>query len=473
MIRKQDILDRAGEWGLRPDVVEKDYVLGWLLAGVALSPLQPLWIFKGGTSIKKCYFETYRFSEDLDFSLLADSPYAQAEIVDALRNLTRSIQQLSGIDFPEEHIEAKPRRNLQGKDTFECRVGYRGPLAFPGYPRIVFDLTRHEPVLDGPAARTIFHPYPDALPEGAQVLAYSFDELLAEKTRALYERARPRDLYDVVYLLDNRPEAFDFGHVRQLFAEKCQTKSVTPPTAADLIRKVSGDAELRSEWANMLAHQLPSLPDLNTFLLRLPELLRWIDRPEAVPPGLTRPAVPVPANTIPVAAEGIRFWGRGVPLETLRFAGANRQLIAFEYDGRRRVAEPYSLRQAATGNILLYAWEEEATHIKAFNVDKIRNLTVTDRSFEPRYRIEFSSVAPARILPTAQHASRTPLTPGFDRQRPPGPQMVSYGPRYIFVCPYCQKQFAHKSNNPALRKHKAVDGYWDCPGRQGYLIEVR
>ena len=26
-------------------------------------------VFKGGTCIKKCYFETYRFSEDLDFTL--------------------------------------------------------------------------------------------------------------------------------------------------------------------------------------------------------------------------------------------------------------------------------------------------------------------------------------------------------------------------------------------------------------------
>lgn len=35
MIRKQDILDRSAEWQLRPEVVEKDYVLGWLLAGLA------------------------------------------------------------------------------------------------------------------------------------------------------------------------------------------------------------------------------------------------------------------------------------------------------------------------------------------------------------------------------------------------------------------------------------------------------
>lgn len=69
MIAKQDILDRAAEWHLRPEVVEKDYVLGWLLVGVATLPISALWTFKGGTCVKKCFFETYRFSEDLDFSL--------------------------------------------------------------------------------------------------------------------------------------------------------------------------------------------------------------------------------------------------------------------------------------------------------------------------------------------------------------------------------------------------------------------
>lgn len=52
MIGKQDILDRAAEWRLRPEIVEKDYVLGWLLGGVASLPLREHWIFKGGTSIK-------------------------------------------------------------------------------------------------------------------------------------------------------------------------------------------------------------------------------------------------------------------------------------------------------------------------------------------------------------------------------------------------------------------------------------
>lgn len=59
MIAKQDILDRAGEWGLRPDIVEKDYALGWLLSAFASDPVtSKLWAFKGGTCLKKCYFET-------------------------------------------------------------------------------------------------------------------------------------------------------------------------------------------------------------------------------------------------------------------------------------------------------------------------------------------------------------------------------------------------------------------------------
>lgn len=119
MIRKQDILDRATEWQLRPEIVEKDYVLGWLLAGLASSGQRELWIFKGGTCIKKCFFETYRFSEDLDFSLLAGAPYSDDAIRAALLATIRLVQELSGIDFPVNLVEVRPRQNHQNQPTFQ------------------------------------------------------------------------------------------------------------------------------------------------------------------------------------------------------------------------------------------------------------------------------------------------------------------------------------------------------------------
>lgn len=71
MISKADILQRAREWQLTPEVVENDYVLGWILAGIASHPTtKNNWVFKGGTCLKKCVLETYRFSEDLDVTLL-------------------------------------------------------------------------------------------------------------------------------------------------------------------------------------------------------------------------------------------------------------------------------------------------------------------------------------------------------------------------------------------------------------------
>ena len=68
MIDKREILEAASSFSLLPNVVEKDYVLGWILAGInAHEELAENWVFKGGTCLKTCYVETYRFSENLDF----------------------------------------------------------------------------------------------------------------------------------------------------------------------------------------------------------------------------------------------------------------------------------------------------------------------------------------------------------------------------------------------------------------------
>lgn len=70
MITRQEIMDVSREFGLGAHIIEKDYVLGWLLDEISRhNIISKDWIFKGGTCLKKCYFETYRFSEDLDFTL--------------------------------------------------------------------------------------------------------------------------------------------------------------------------------------------------------------------------------------------------------------------------------------------------------------------------------------------------------------------------------------------------------------------
>lgn len=466
MITRQDILERAREWQLRADVVEKDYMLGWLLAAIAQhDETSEHWVLKGGTCVKKCFFETYRFSEDLDFSLLPDAVYSVDELREILREVTALASELSGIEFSADALMVRERHDKLGRQTFEGKVGYRGPLAAPGWPRVLFDLTQHEPVIDEPVLRRVLHPYPDGLPENTLVQTYSLEELIAEKTRALFERSRPRDLYDIVYILGDDSHGIALEHAREVLVEKCSAKQLVTPSARDILDLVERTEEIRTEWANMLAHQLPHLPSIDGVLSRLAAAISWID----LVPVAGQAALPVlparPEESI-VAPDSARLWRSAVPLEAIRFAGSNHLLVRFTYSGRQRTIEPYSLRQSTRGNLLLYGWEVESQQIKAFDVSKMGQLTTTDRPFAPRYRVEFApGTASEMSIPLAsQRAALRPRRRSSVRRHS--------GPTYVFTCLVCGREFRHLRKDPALRRHKTGDDGWYCSGRRGYLSRV-
>jgi predicted nucleotidyltransferase component of viral defense system len=132
MISRVAIDERVREWGLREDVVEKDYVLGWLLWGIGSDGvLSDSWAFKGGTCLKKCYLETYRFSEDLDFSVVPGGPINAEDVEPILLPLLDRIGEASGINFTQQAPRLKtaaPNRYTEG------RVYYIGPRQNPRLP---------------------------------------------------------------------------------------------------------------------------------------------------------------------------------------------------------------------------------------------------------------------------------------------------------------------------------------------------
>lgn len=80
--------------GMPWEVLERDYLLSWLLAGIGqVSSLRETLVFKGGTALKKCYFGDYRFSEDLDFSGLPGVPTGEA-MEEAIHKATRAAARL-------------------------------------------------------------------------------------------------------------------------------------------------------------------------------------------------------------------------------------------------------------------------------------------------------------------------------------------------------------------------------------------
>jgi predicted nucleotidyltransferase component of viral defense system len=98
-------MDFVREFGLAAQVVEKDYVLGWVLAGIFNHPvIGSSWVFKGGTCLKKCFFETYRFSEDLDFTLSEANHLDQVFLVSCFKEIAQWVYNEAGIEIPQNLI---------------------------------------------------------------------------------------------------------------------------------------------------------------------------------------------------------------------------------------------------------------------------------------------------------------------------------------------------------------------------------
>jgi len=74
MIRPGEIQNVARKGGVRDQQIEKDYVLSWILQGISQhQELSKTLVFKGGTVLKKVYFEDYRIAEDLDFTSIDET----------------------------------------------------------------------------------------------------------------------------------------------------------------------------------------------------------------------------------------------------------------------------------------------------------------------------------------------------------------------------------------------------------------
>ena len=409
MIDRAEILRFGDEFGLEPRIVEKDYVLGWVLAGIYRDPnLAGTWVFKGGTCLKKCFFETYRFSEDLDFTVTDAAQLDAAFLETRFLELGNWLYETAGIELPADQRRFEIYDNRRGGRCCEGRVGYRGPIAPRGrdLPRIKIDLTADEVVVLPTVMRPVSHVYSDVPAEGITARCYAFEEVFGEKIRALGERSRPRDLYDVINLFRNGEFHATAAVIRDIVQQKCNFKNVGFPRfeAIDVFRE-----ELHAEWGNMLGHQLPALPPVDSFWDALPEFFGWLAGTRA-PVAVAPYPMAAGDQVLRVPAGGFRLPGRSTSfIEVIRFAAANYLCVDLDYvdeRGRRdtRMIEPYSLRRTLEGNTVLKAVRAQNRLDRTYRVDRIVGARITQQIFVPRYAVELTPIGPLAVAPAISHA---------------------------------------------------------------------
>lgn len=251
----------ARQTGVTAGLAEKNYVNSWILYAIYTSPLADHLVFKGGTALSKLYFpDIWRFSEDLDFTATDPLPDLRQQLETALDEISDQ----SGITFeitnfykagePIEYVQIDVQYDavLGQRNTTELDITFNESLAFPP--------VQHQ------------HSFEDTPEFG--LTAYSIEEILVEKLRSLYQRARARDYYDIYRLLNR--ESFDNETVADALREKSRAHNVELDLTNGIPDEDSDDVRLY--WDQGLDRLVQEKPPFDDVLQRINDYLIELSR---------------------------------------------------------------------------------------------------------------------------------------------------------------------------------------------------
>ncbi len=174
----------AGKYQIPLGTLEKDYALTNLLSVIANFPKLDKMLFKGGTALKKIYFENFRFSEDLDFVCFKDISDDFLDFVkDNMKDLDVAFTEITDLEKKNESVKFKVKYNQSTGARTSIKV----------------DLSLRKDVLMNHSAKPILHFY-ETFSNVFSVPVMPLEEIMAEKIRAITYTKHPRHLYDIQYL---------------------------------------------------------------------------------------------------------------------------------------------------------------------------------------------------------------------------------------------------------------------------------
>ena len=254
MIKPSEIQVKSRKEGVRDQQIEKDYLLSWILHGISKhDQLSRALVFKGGTVLKKIYFDDYRFSEDLDFTLLKNE-ITNTQLFNWFKAtfeyvLEEANIRLEIIDNDNLHIE-------QDDGGINFYISYIGPLGGQGNnKKVKVDISKNEKLEFPPVMKNVLLPYSDL--KEHQILCYSLEEILIEKMRTVMQRMQARDFYDIWYLL--HIQGMDANYYSKEFSNKCENKNIN---ANDFKKKLTDRLpQYKGRWESSMNEQIQNLPN--------------------------------------------------------------------------------------------------------------------------------------------------------------------------------------------------------------------
>jgi len=193
------------------------------------------------------YFDDYRYSEDLDFTLIIDQSNVQ---------LTSWFEQVFDYIKEEANIPlAIIDQNDHEDGGMNFYISYIGPFGGDGSnKKVKVDISRSEKLVFDPVTKPAILHYSDL--EEHELLCYPLEEILVEKLRSTIQRMQPRDYYDIWYLLEVHGMDIEF-YIAE-YAQKCEAKGIAPSSFYKSLGKRL--PQYKGRWARSMADQIMDLP---------------------------------------------------------------------------------------------------------------------------------------------------------------------------------------------------------------------
>jgi len=126
---RDSILATAQHLAIPEVYVEKDYWVSLVLKELFASELSNQIVFKGGTSLSKCYNLIQRFSEDIDLVIIRIEDEADNQLNKRLKNIGRIVKNI----LPEKHVEGYTnKKGMIRKTVHEYEKVFEGDLGQVG-----------------------------------------------------------------------------------------------------------------------------------------------------------------------------------------------------------------------------------------------------------------------------------------------------------------------------------------------------
>ncbi len=274
MIKSKILSKISNQKAVRPQQIEKDYIISWILWGIAQNEtLLNTLIFKGGTCLKKIHIKDYRYSEDMDFTINPDieNEIFNNDIYTAFADVFREIKESSNITLL---ISEDSKEIHELTNSMKFYIDYVGPLGGRG-DHIKMDVTRGEQLEFDVKKRPVYIDYPDLEEEDDfTVKCYCLEEVVIEKMAALMGRTVPRDLYDFDYLTD--VEGVELQDLFYEFERKAKHKGQNPIKFTECLE--GKKQKLERAWEENLSHQIKDLPKFKDVWRRIGKQLRKIEK---------------------------------------------------------------------------------------------------------------------------------------------------------------------------------------------------